>query len=338
MAPAAACTRSRRGWTASRRRWQTAMCLANGLLSWMTMEAQRIPKTGDVDRGGDTVALELVQTEFGAAEAEAIELHAAGQRVLDRKLAEGLAEAKPDLTPVTAAYLRELDGRPRLPRPLERELIAAAQAGDRDARAQLIEAFLPLIASVARIYRSSPRIERIELLQEGVVGLLRALERYDPERGVPFWGYAAWWVRQAMQQLVAELTRPVVLSDRALRQLARMKDFHRAYVQAQGREPTHQELAAGTELSDEQVANLIASDQPARTLDEPAHAEDGSLGTFGELLVDPIAEGEYERALDDIEVQQLRSLLSGLSERERTILRARYGLDGEEQTLAQIAA
>src|SRR5579875_3294370 len=208
----------------------------------------------------------------------------------------------------------ELDRRPRLPSGLERELIAAAKAGEREARAQLIEAFLPLIASVARIYRASPQIERIELLQEGVVGLLRALDRYDPERGVPFWGYAAWWVRQAMQQLVAELTRPVVLSDRALRQLARMKDFHRAYVQAQGREPTHQELAAGTDLTNEQVANLIASDQPARAIDEPLPGEDGSLGTFGELLVDPIAEDAYERALDEIEVEQLRSLLSGLSD------------------------
>ncbi|MFX8782161.1 sigma factor, partial [Acinetobacter baumannii] len=84
--------------------------------------------------------------------------------------------------PVTTSYLRELDQRGRLPGPLERELIAAAQAGDRNARAQLIEAFLPLIASVARIYRASPRIDRAELLQEGVVGLLRALERYDPDR------------------------------------------------------------------------------------------------------------------------------------------------------------
>jgi len=281
--------------------------------------------------------LDLALLEFGLEESAAIELDAREGRLLDRQLAEELEQAKPDLTPVTTAYLRELDRRPRLPSGLERELIAAAKAGEREARAQLIEAFLPLIASVARIYRASPQIERIELLQEGVVGLLRALERYDPERGVPFWGYAAWWVRQAMQQLVAELTRPVVLSDRALRQLARMKDFHRAYVQAQGREPTHQELAAGTELSDEQVANLIASDQPARGLDEPVVGEEGTIGTFGELLVDPIAEDEYERALDDIELAQLRSLLSGLSERERSVLRARYGLDGgQERTLREI--
>jgi RNA polymerase sigma factor (sigma-70 family) len=141
-----------------------------------------------------------------------------------------------------------------------------------------------------------------------------------------------------MQQLVAELTRPVVLSDRALRQLARVKDVHRSYVQAEGHEPTHRELADRAELSPEQVANLITSDQPARALEEPLPGEDGKLGTFGELLVDPLAEDEYERALVEIEIEQLRSLLSGLSERERSVLRARYGLDGgDEQTLKEIA-
>ncbi len=272
------------------------------------------------------------------ADSDAIERLAREGRALDRALAAALGEATPELEPVTTGYLRELERRPYLPASDERALILAAQAGDRAARARLIEAFLPLIASVARVYRSSPRIERVELLQEGVVGLLRALQRYDPERGVPFWSYAGWWVRQAMQQLVAELTRPVVLSDRALRQLARMRDFHRAYTQQRSQEPTQRQLAEGSELTVEQVANLLACDQPPRALEEPLDGEDGHLGTFGELLVDPIAEDEYERVLDEIEVAELRSLLSGLSERERAVLRARYGLDGEaERTLREIA-
>src|SRR5207248_3815401 len=117
-----------------------------------------------------------------------------------------------------------LGERARLPARLERRLVDEAIAGERQARAQLVEAFLPVIASVASNYRSSQRITRTELVQEGVVGLLRALERFDPTRGTPFWAYASWWVRQAMQQLVAELTRPVVMSDRALRQLSKIKD------------------------------------------------------------------------------------------------------------------
>ncbi|MBX5470756.1 MAG: sigma-70 family RNA polymerase sigma factor [Thermoleophilaceae bacterium] len=216
--------------------------------------------------------------------------------------------------------------------------MAAAQAGDATARARLVEAFMPLIASVARVYRDSERVDRVELLQEGVVGLLRALERYDPRRGVPFWGYAAFWVRQAMQQLVSELTRPLVLSDRALRQLARIKDAHHSALQETGREPDRDELVARTGLTGDQVDSLLAVERPARSLEEPVVGEDGAVGTFGELLVDPLAEGEYERVLKAIEREQLLALLSGLSDREREILRARYGLDGEEQSLRQIGA
>ena len=273
---------------------------------------------------------------FGPEDSGAIEREAGGQRALDRALAEELGESLPDVMPVTTGYLRELDRRPALTDAALSQLVVAAKAGDRDARASLIETCLPRIASLARRYRYRTRIERVDLLQEGVVGLLRALERYDPSLGVPFWGYAVWWVRQAMQQLVSELALPVILSDRALRQLARIKDVHGSYVQEHGHEPSAAELAAGADVSREHAAKLIAVDQPARRLDEPVAAEDGNLGTFGELLVDPIAEDEYERVIGRMEVAQLRSLLSGLDDRERMVLRARYGLGGEEQTLREI--
>ncbi|MGZ6671250.1 MAG: sigma-70 family RNA polymerase sigma factor [Solirubrobacteraceae bacterium] len=225
-----------------------------------------------------------------------------------------------------------------MPAELERKLVAEAQRGDAEARAQLIDAFAPLIMSVARIYRSSPAVDRLELFQEGVVGLLRALERYDPDRGTPFWAYAGWWVRQAMQQLVSELTRPAVLSDRALRQLARLRDAHDDALAECRREPSQEELAARTGLALEQVDNLLAVDRVPRSTEEVVATEDGVIGTFGELLVDPLAEGEYERVLNAIEQRELVALLAGLSDREREILSARYGLDGEEQPLRQIAA
>jgi RNA polymerase sigma factor (sigma-70 family) len=141
-----------------------------------------------------------------------------------------------------------------------------------------------------------------------------------------------------MQQLVAELTRPLVLSDRALRQLARLKDAHRSAVRETGREPGRDELVARSGLTGDQVDGLLPAERPARSTDEPVQLHDGALGRFGDLLVDPLAEGEYERVLDAIEIEQLLALLSGLSERERDILRARYGLDGEEQSLRQIGA
>jgi RNA polymerase sigma factor (sigma-70 family) len=251
---------------------------------------------------------------------------------LDRDLADDLGRHTPVRSTVGGAYIDALGRRPALSELAERRLVLAAKRGDPAARAQLVEAFMPLVASIARTYRSG-QVQRLELLQEGVVGLLRALERYDGDRGVPFWGYATWWVRQAMQQLVAELTRPVVLSDRALRHLARLKQAHHETVQQTGREPTRDELAARTGLTGEQVDDLLATERAPRSLEEPMDGSDDDIGTFGDLLADPLAADDYEQVLAAIEVQELHAMLAGLSDRERDVLRARYGLDEGAQEL-----
>ena len=267
-------------------------------------------------------------------------LHAESERARghDQQLAGELRRPRLSGATSSAGYLRELGGRPRLAASTEQSLIAAAQAGDRRAREELVEAFLPMVAGVARVYRGSQVITRVELMQEGVVGLLRALERYDPEQGVPFWGYATWWVRQAMQQLIAELTRPIVLSDRSLRQLSALKRAHHALTIEHGHEPTADELADRTGFTPTQVADLVALDRPPRSVDETVNGPEEQLGTFGELLVDPLAENAYEQLLDHSEIEQIRALLGSLNDRERTILRARYGLDGPEQSLRDLAA
>ena len=259
-------------------------------------------------------------------------------RTADASLARALGRTVPQGEELSATYLAALGSRPRLTQAEERELIVAAKAGDRRARAALVEAFMPLVGSVARLYRETVRVERIELLQEGVVGLLRALERFDPERGTPFWAFAAWWVRQAMQQLVSELTRPMVLSDRALRHLSRIRDAHQAGLRSTGLEPTRDQLALKTGLSAGQVDDLLAVDRPTRSLEEPAAPGEGRIDTLGDLIADPLAEGEYEQVLEAVQADQLLSLLSLLSERERAILRARFGLQGSEaQTRKELA-
>lgn len=275
--------------------------------------------------------------ELAPGEREEFDEGAYRARLLDRELARELNRPEPRGQPATGRYLQELNQRPRLPLALEQQLVRRAQDGDALARAQLVEAFLPLIGSVARIYRGSGMLDRVELMQEGVVGLLRALERYDPERGTPFWAYASWWVRQAMQQLVAELNRPLVLSDRALRQLSRLKDAHEEYLQRHGREPSTAELAAATGMSESHVGSLLAAERTPRRLDEPVQGEAEMTGRFGDLLVDPLGEDEYERVLERVEVAELRDLLSRLSDRERVVLRARYGIGGPERMLAEIA-
>jgi RNA polymerase sigma factor (sigma-70 family) len=253
----------------------------------------------------------------------------------DRRLARALHRPEPRRSTSPGGFV-DTFARRAAPTALDDALVARAQAGDAQARAQLVEAAMPLIAAMARTYRSG-QVHRQELLQEGVVGVLRALERYDPQRGVPFWGYASWWVRQAMQQLVSELTRPMVLSDRALRHLARLKQAHRDAVQSTGREPTREQLAERTGLELAQVDDLLAAERAPRPLDAPVVATEGDVGTFGELLVDPMAEDEYERVLAAVEVEELRGLLAGLSDRERQVLRARYGLDGgDERSLRDV--
>jgi RNA polymerase primary sigma factor len=270
------------------------------------------------------------------AESELLEVESELARVRDRQLAGELDRPRPGGETSSAGYLRELSDRPQLPAGVERRLLAAARSGDRRAREELVEAFLPLIARVARVYRGSQTITRVELMQEGVVGLLRALERFDARRGVPFWAYASWWVRQAMQQLIAELTRPVVLSDRSLRQLSALKRAHHAYLAEHGHEPTADQLADQTGFSHAQVGDLLALDRVPRSIEEPVAGSDGELGAFGELLVDPLAEDAYEQLLDHSEIEQVRALLGSLNDRERMILRARYGLDGPEQSLRDL--
>jgi RNA polymerase sigma factor (sigma-70 family) len=218
----------------------------------------------------------------------------------------------------------------------ERDLVLAAQR-DCAARDELLEAFRPLVASVARPYARSTSVHRAELMQEGVVGLLRALERFDPTLGTPFWAYAGWWVRQAMQQLVTELMRPVVLSDRAVRQLARIKAARSRFAQDHGREPSLSELAVATGLSRDQIGQLIAAERRPRALEEPIDRDDGTRCAFGDQLADPCGEDAYEGVTWRAHVHELPRLLDTLSDRERAVVCAHYGLDGPAQTLRELA-
>ena len=211
---------------------------------------------------------------------------------------------------------------------LERDLVRRAAAGDATAREELVEGFLPLIESVARMYRSSAPIDRAELTQEGVVGVLRALERYDPDLGTPFWAYASWWVRQAMQHLVAQLSGPVVMSDRARRHLARVKGASRSLGQRNGHEPSASEVATETGFTRQHVDSLLTGDRTPVSLEEPRRAADDFVGTLGEQVADPRAEDEYETAERRIDTEGLRALGGVLCERERMVVRARFGLGG----------
>jgi RNA polymerase sigma factor (sigma-70 family) len=208
-----------------------------------------------------------------------------------------------------------------LTREREASLARRAVAGDSRSRDALVNGCLPAVAAMARRYRGSPTIGREELIQAGVMGLLRALRRYDPARGTPFWGYALWWVRQAMQQVVAELAYPVVLSDRALRELAMLHRAQRTYGAAHGSEPSMLELASECGLAPEHVSRLLAVERVPGPLDSASSGDDDA----------------FESVERQLASEQLRSLPGDLGEREREVLRAHFGLGRPSRTLEQIA-
>lgn len=215
------------------------------------------------------------------------------------------------------------------------DLVRRAQAGDTWAREQLIDRLLPLVSSLARRFRAEG-LDQTDLIQEGIVGLLRALERYDPERGVPFAAYATWWIRHALQDARSDFIRPFRLPPKALRQLSQLKSEHQRIYQAEQRSATISELAARTNVEAEQARALAAADARVRSLDEPFEGGEGELGSLGDLLEDPFSADAYEHVVETLAGRQLRALLSRLTDRERDVVRARFGFDTEPQRLVEI--
>jgi RNA polymerase sigma factor (sigma-70 family) len=226
----------------------------------------------------------------------------------------------------------------RLSAEQELDLVVATEGGDQAACRRLVDAFLPAIGSLARRFDGGDQVQRTELIQEGVAGLLFAVQRYDPRMKTPFWGYASFWVRKAMQELVAEVTRPVALSDHAVRGLAQIRAARADHLLASGTEPTRAQLVTATGFSDAQLDSLLALERTPRSFQEPLGADEDAAGTFGDTVPDPGAEKEYEEVLDQMEIQALRDLALRLDERERTVLRRHYGLGQAAETLQTIGA
>lgn len=210
-----------------------------------------------------------------------------------------------------------------------------AQAGDAAAREELIRRLLPLVQSTARRYRTEG-LEQADLLQEGIVGLLRALQRFDPERGVPFAAFATWWIRQSLQEARSDFMRPMRLPPKALRQLSQLKSEHQRIYQGEHRSATIGELADRVDIELEQAEALLNADARPRSLDEPIENTEAELGTLGDLLEDPLSAADYESVVDAVAGEQLRVLLSRLTEREREVVQARFGFDVSAEKLSEV--
>ena len=214
-------------------------------------------------------------------------------------------------------------------------LARRAQAGDAAAREELIERLLPLVHSTARRYRTEG-LEQADLLQEGIVGLLRALQRFDPDRGVPFAPFATWWIRQSLQEARSDFMRPMRLPPKALRQLSQLKSEHQRIYQGERRSAKIGELADRTNIELHQAESLLSADARSRSLDEPIDNAEGELGTLGDLLEDPLSADAYEDVVDAVAGEQLRALLARLTEREREVVQARFGFDVAAEKLSEV--
>jgi RNA polymerase primary sigma factor len=256
-------------------------------------------------------------------------------READRALARRLERSQPPEWKTGDDGLATLT---RSPTEASPELVAAAKDGDRQALSRLVEAHLPRIGALARRYAHDPNVAQLELVQEGVAGLLAALGRYDPGRGTPFWPYARPTVERAMRRLVSELGDAAVLPERALRRLSRLRSAEDELMRERRRSPSRAEILERARLDRGEAEAVLAAARPPRSFQEPITAEDGGvIGSFGDLIDDPRATDAYDRVLDQIEADELRSLLSVLSSRERDVLAARYGLGGEPRSRREVA-
>ena len=224
-------------------------------------------------------------------------------------------------------FLRQAGRYPLLTKDEEVSLAKAIEAGDPIAKRRMIESNLRLVVSIAKQYRGQG-VPFLDLIQEGVLGLNRAVEKFDWRRDLKFSTYATWWIRQAVQRSIANSGRtirlPVHVSDR-LRAIERAR---RSLEASLGREPTDEEIAKAAELSEDAVAETLGLARKTVSLHEPV-GEDGD-SELGDMIADPDAGNPEELAEAQLRHEKLREGLNRLGERKRLILELRFGLDGND--------
>lgn len=231
-------------------------------------------------------------------------------------------------------YLREIGRFPLLTGEQEIRLAKRKEAGDQEAAQQLANANLRLVVSVAKKYMGRGMTLQ-DLIQEGNIGLMRAVEKFDYTKGFKFSTYATWWIRQAVTRAIADQARVVRLPVHFVEAIGRMERTRRQLVQELHREPKPAEIAKAMGLTVDKVLDMIKHRSDTISLETPVGEEGDS--TLGDLVEDQSQESPVEAASRRLLTDQLRQVLANLGERERRVIEMRFGLlGGEPRTLEEV--
>lgn len=219
----------------------------------------------------------------------------------------------------------------------EKALVKRAQNGDKQSRDNLVMANLKMIASISNRYKNRG-LPKIDLMQEGIIGLLRCIDKFDLEKGIRFSTYAAWWVRESMTRSLSNKSRSVRIPVHLNEFMTKLRRVRAEQSLALGRKPTNEELALELGVKVEKIKKALALCLPVVSLDKPVSNNEGEDTTLIELTEDDQSKQPDEEADGDFVRDQVNDLLNGLSKREREVVRMRFGIGTKkERNLSEVS-
>lgn len=290
----------------------------------------------------DIVFLEKIYERLEKANIKVIETNqlidvAEKEEISQKELKEAAKIGEAGLPDAVQMYLRGIGKTPLLKGEEERELAKRMERGDEEARQQLMRANLRLVVSIAKRYiRRTPNLSILDLIQEGNIGLSRAVEKFDYRRGFKFSTYATWWIRQAITRALADQSRTIRIPVHAVEAISKYTQMKRKMIQELGREPLAEEIAIEMGITPEKIRHIQKISQEVLSLEAPV-GEGDEESVLSEFIRDEKSLTPAQLTAQSLLRKQIKGILVDLTPREQEILRLRFGLeDGITHTLEEV--